>query len=235
MKHWNISFAGCGFRSIYHLGALSCILERVPRLVHGASKICGASSGCLVAAALTVGIPMGEFIVFQFNADVPLCSSIFPLRDILLEKLPADAHLRASGKLCVSLTRLSDRQNVLVSEFDSREELIQALLCSCFFPVYCGFIPPSYHGVHYMDGALSNNLPLFEQRNTITVAPFSGESDICPREGTFNFFEVHYGNVSIQVNTGNVHRICTSFLPPGPEVGGGGVSLRRWSLNMFFF
>lgn len=61
-------------------------------------------------------------------------------------------------------------------------------------------------------------MPLFEQRNTITVAPFSGESDICPREGTFNFFETHFGNVSIQVNTGNVHRVCTSFLPPKLEV-----------------
>ncbi|GLD61565.1 patatin-like phospholipase domain-containing protein 2 isoform X1, partial [Lates japonicus] len=91
------------------------------------------------------------------------------------------------------------------------------LMCSCFFPVYCGFIPPSYRGVLYMDGALSNNMPLFEQRNTITMAPFSGESDICPTEGTFNFFEVHYGNVSIQVNTGNVHRVCTSFLPPRLE------------------
>ena len=60
-EEWNISFAGCGFRSVYYLGALSCILQEVPRLVHGASKICGASSGCLVAAALTVGIPIGEW------------------------------------------------------------------------------------------------------------------------------------------------------------------------------
>lgn len=43
----------------------------------------------------------------------------------LLEKLPADAHLRASGKLCVSLTRLPDWKNVLVSQFESREDLIQ--------------------------------------------------------------------------------------------------------------
>ena len=64
-EEWNISFAGCGFRSIYYLGALSCILQQVPQLVHGASKICGASSGCLVAAALTVGIPIGEFISVQ--------------------------------------------------------------------------------------------------------------------------------------------------------------------------
>ncbi|XP_068169906.1 patatin-like phospholipase domain-containing protein 2 isoform X2 [Antennarius striatus] len=147
----------------------------------------------------------------------PTFSLLRAVRDSLLGRLPADAHLRASGKLCVSLTRLADGENVLVSQFDSREELIQVLMCSCFFPVYCGFVPPSYRGVRYMDGALSNNMPLFEQRNTITVAPFSGESDICPREGTFNFFEAHYGNVSIQVNTGNVHRICTSFLPPRLE------------------
>ncbi|XP_040894734.1 patatin-like phospholipase domain-containing protein 2 [Toxotes jaculatrix] len=227
-EEWNISFAGCGFRSIYYLGALSCILERVPQLVHGASKICGASSGCLVAAALTVGFP-----IEQLCADVlavakearkhtlgvfhPTFSLLRTVWESLLEKLPENAHLRASGRLCVSLTRMADGRNVLVSEFDSREELIQVLMCSCFFPVYCGFIPPSYRGVHYMDGALSNNMPLFEQRNTITMAPFSGESDICPREGTFNFLEVHYGNVSIQVNTGNVHRVCTSFLPPRLE------------------
>ena len=56
---WNISFAGCGFRSIYYMGALSCILEHVPHLVQGASKISGASSGCLVAASLVTGIPLG--------------------------------------------------------------------------------------------------------------------------------------------------------------------------------
>lgn len=60
---WNISFAGCGFSSIYYLGALSCVLQRLPRLVHGAARICGASSGCLVAAALTVGVPIGELTV----------------------------------------------------------------------------------------------------------------------------------------------------------------------------
>ncbi|XP_045893767.1 patatin-like phospholipase domain-containing protein 2 [Micropterus dolomieu] len=227
-EEWNISFAGCGFRSIYYLGALSCILEEVPQLVHGASKICGASSGCLVAAALTVGIPIEQLCVDVLNTAKearkhtlgvfhPTFSLLRIVRESLLERLPADAHLRASGKLCVSLTRLADGKNILVSEFDSREELIQVLMCSCFFPIYCGFMPPSYRGVLYMDGALSNNMPLFEQRNTITMAPFSGESDICPSEGTFNFLEVHYGNVSIQVNTGNVYRVWTSFLSPRLE------------------
>lgn len=73
-EEWNISFAGCGFRSIYYVGALSCILERAPQLVHGASKICGSSSGCLVAAALTVGIPIGESHL-MYTADYSLSSS----------------------------------------------------------------------------------------------------------------------------------------------------------------
>ncbi|MEQ2222025.1 hypothetical protein ILYODFUR_021698 [Ilyodon furcidens] len=227
-EEWNISFAGCGFRSIYYVGALSCILERVPQLVHGASKFGGASSGCLVAAALAVGIPIEQLCFSILNLAKgarkhtlgvfhPTFRMLHTVRDSLLEKLPEDAHILATGRLYVSLTRLPDGGNVLVSKFDTREELIQVLMCSCFFPVYCGFIPPSYHGEHYVDGALSNNMPLFEHRNTITMAPFSGESDICPREGTFNFFEANYGNVSIQVNTGNVYRVCTSFLPPTQE------------------
>lgn len=61
-EEWNISFAGCGFSSLYYLGTLSCIQEHAPHLVQCASKFCGASSGCLIAARLAVGIPIGEFI-----------------------------------------------------------------------------------------------------------------------------------------------------------------------------
>ena len=39
--------------------------------------------------------------------------------------LPADAHLRVAGRLSVSLTRVADGENVLVSDFNSKEELIQ--------------------------------------------------------------------------------------------------------------
>lgn len=47
------------------------------------------------------------------------------LKSGLDRDLPSDAHLLASGRLCVSLTRVSDGENVLVSEFNSKEELIQ--------------------------------------------------------------------------------------------------------------
>uniref|UniRef100_A0A672Z0B1 PNPLA domain-containing protein n=1 Tax=Sphaeramia orbicularis TaxID=375764 RepID=A0A672Z0B1_9TELE len=216
MKRWNISFAGCGFRSIYYLGALSCILDRVPHLVHGASRFCGASSGCLVAAALAKLQHICKCILtarkLPLSVFHPSFSLLRSVQRSLMDRLPEDAHLRASGRLYVSLTRLHDGNNVLVSQFDSREELIQVKLKRTYHAVrgQCLFVCFQL----YMDGALSNNMPLFEHRNTITLAPFSGESDICPTEGTFNILEVHYGNVSIQVNEGNVHRVWTSFLPP---------------------
>ena len=55
----------------------------------------------------------------------PTFSLLQRVQESLMEKLPEDAHRRASGKLCVSLTRMADGKNVLVSEFESREELIQ--------------------------------------------------------------------------------------------------------------
>lgn len=49
-------------------------------------------------------------------------------RQLMVRELPDNAHLLASGKLCVSLTRLSDGKNVLVSEFSSKDDLIQVNL-----------------------------------------------------------------------------------------------------------
>lgn len=47
------------------------------------------------------------------------------VRDSLISRLPDDAHCRVSGRLGVSLTRVSTGRNVLVSEFLSREELVE--------------------------------------------------------------------------------------------------------------
>lgn len=67
----------------------------------------------------------GEARSHRLGVFHPTFSLLRRVHDSLLERLPEDAHLKASGKLCVSLTRVADGKNVLVSEFDSRDELIQ--------------------------------------------------------------------------------------------------------------
>uniref|UniRef100_A0A3B3WXI2 triacylglycerol lipase n=1 Tax=Poecilia mexicana TaxID=48701 RepID=A0A3B3WXI2_9TELE len=226
---WNLSFAGCGFLGIYHIGVASCLLEKAPYLVKGATRLYGASAGALTASVLASQACIAKCCedVIEVAKEArkrnlgplhPTFNLVKVLRSGLNRDLPSDAHILASGRLCVSLTRVSDGENVLVSEFSSKEELIQALVCSCFIPIYCGLIPPSFKGVRYVDGGISDNLPQSELKNTITISPFSGESDICPRDNSTSFHELRFTNTSIQMNMGNLYRLSRALFPPEPKV-----------------
>ncbi|XP_056106748.1 patatin-like phospholipase domain-containing protein 2 isoform X1 [Rhinichthys klamathensis goyatoka] len=228
-KEWNISFAGCGFLMAYYCGVYSCLFERAQFLLKGVTKICGASSGALMGAVIACQMSPAKcsenLLEMSREARKGTLGAVHPsfnllkiVRNFLSRDLPDDAHLLANGRLYVSLTRVSDGTNVLVSEFDSKEDLIQALICSCFYPLYCGVMPPSYHGIRYVDGALSDNMPFSSLRETITISPFSGESDISPYGNPFYFHEIYYNNVSIHINFINAHRVVIAFFPPEPEV-----------------
>ncbi|XP_039619944.1 patatin-like phospholipase domain-containing protein 2 [Polypterus senegalus] len=226
---WNISFAGCGFLGIYHIGVASCLREHAPFLVENARNIYGASAGALTATALVSGACLGEaganIIEVSKEARKRFLGPLHPsfnlvkiMKNHLYQTLPDDAHILASGRLGISLTRVSDGENVMVSEFNTKEELIQACVCSAFIPVYCGLIPPSLQGVRYVDGGITDNLPQYEMKNTITVSPFSGESDICPRDSSTNIHELRVTNTSIQFNLTNLYRLSKALFPPDPQV-----------------
>uniref|UniRef100_A0A8C8Z419 Patatin like phospholipase domain containing 2 n=1 Tax=Prolemur simus TaxID=1328070 RepID=A0A8C8Z419_PROSS len=155
---WNISFAGCGFLGVYHIGVASCLREHAPFLVANATHIYGASAGALTATVLVAGACLGEagadIIEVSKEARKRFLGPLHPsfnlvktIRGCLLKTLPADSHEHASGRLGISLTRVSDGENVIISHFNSKDELIQANVCSTFIPVYCGLIPPSLQGV----------------------------------------------------------------------------------------
>ncbi|XP_063486914.1 patatin-like phospholipase domain-containing protein 2 isoform X2 [Symphalangus syndactylus] len=157
-KTWNISFAGCGFLGVYYVGVASCLREHAPFLVANATHIYGASAGALTATALVTGVCLGEagakFIEVSKEARKRFLGPLHPsfnlvkiIRSFLLKVLPADSHEHANGRLGISLTRVSDGENVIISHFNSKDELIQANVCSGFIPVYCGLIPPSLQGV----------------------------------------------------------------------------------------
>ncbi|XP_049748893.1 patatin-like phospholipase domain-containing protein 2 [Elephas maximus indicus] len=226
---WNISFAGCGFLGIYHIGVASCLREHAPFLVANATHIYGASAGALTATALVTGVCLGEasasMIEVSKEARKRFLGPLHPsfnlvkiIRGRLLKVLPDNSHEQASGRLGISLTRVSDGENVIIYHFSSKEELIQANVCSTFIPVYCGLIPPSLQGVRYVDGGISDNLPLYELKNTITVSPFSGESDICPQDSSTNIHELRVTNTSIQFNLRNLYRLSKALFPPDPVV-----------------
>ena len=53
---------------------------------------------------------------------------------------------QADGKLHVSLTKVYDGKNMVANTFDSRQELIEVVLASCFIPVFSGIVPARYRG-----------------------------------------------------------------------------------------
>ncbi|GFT50516.1 patanin-like phospholipase domain-containing protein atgl-1 [Nephila pilipes] len=225
-KMINLSFAGCGFLGIYHVGVASCFRQYAPHVL--VSKIAGASVGSVAAAALICDVSLGQTTTDILSVAVKARSQTlgplsprFDLNSILRERLenalPENAHILCSKRLFISVTRWSDRQNVILSQFNSRQELIQALLCSCFIPYYSGLNKPAFQGEVYVDGGLSDNLPVLDD-NTVTVSPFAGEHDICPQDESCNILQVNLVNTSIAVSPGNMYRMWRILFPPKPEI-----------------
>ncbi|KAK2526558.1 Pnpla1 [Columba guinea] len=216
---FSLSFSGSGFLALYQVGVVQSLLELAPKLLQSAGKVYGSSAGSLIAAAVVCGISLDDLKEFFFSTvkEVrntilgpfsPKCSLLANIKAVLQRMLPEDSYQLASGRLHISLTRVVDGQNVMASEFSSKEELIQALLCSCFLPVYCGFIPPSYRGV-----------PVSSlEEAVITVSPFTGELDICPRDCPATFFCFQIFNGSIQISMENLLRISYALFPPSTMV-----------------
>lgn len=62
-RDMNLSFAGCGFLGIYHVGVAVCFKKYAPHLL--LNKISGASAGAIAACALLCDLPLGERLPFQ--------------------------------------------------------------------------------------------------------------------------------------------------------------------------
>lgn len=58
-RYKNVSFSGCGFLGMYHVGAASCLKTYAPYLLE--NKVCGSSAGAITACCLLCDIPLGKF------------------------------------------------------------------------------------------------------------------------------------------------------------------------------
>ncbi|GMT07852.1 hypothetical protein PENTCL1PPCAC_30026, partial [Pristionchus entomophagus] len=222
----NLSFSGCGFLCVYHAGVAAAIKEYAPQLAR--NKISGASAGSIIAAGLICNVCISQAtstvlqVVTQARSRVggalhPEFDLMGIVRQELNKVLPPDAHKLCTDKLFISLTRWSDMSNVVVSKYDTRQDLIDAIICSCFIPLYCGVMAPSYQGVQYVDGGFTDNQPTLDE-HSIMVSPFSGESDICPPDwDSASFLGVDFHRTSIRFTTRNLFRLVACLMPPSLE------------------
>ncbi|XP_067670078.1 patatin-like phospholipase domain-containing protein 4 isoform X2 [Haliotis asinina] len=228
---YNLSLCGSGFLGIYHLGVASCLVNHGQTLLSKVDTIAGASAGSLTAAILVISkdkVP--ESVDFTKNLAkeirskplgvlTPRYSLLKTVEKFLERTLPQDAHLTASGKLFISLTNVDTKKNEIMSQFDSRDELIKALIASSYIPGYAGLKPPKIKGHRYIDGGVTNNLPsLSGTARNITVSPFSGRQDICPHDKAGKGMFFRHSKQDFQVNFNNLVRVTHALFPPKQKI-----------------
>ena len=172
----------------YHVGAWQVLRERglmtpdTPVAGASAGALVAAMHACGIAPDDGNRILLGILRDCRDNGVVGRVGAV--LERALRDNLPDDAHVRCSGgKLHVSITapflipldnavndgRSVDRvgfnrgpvalDNEMVSSFDTRDDLIGALLASCHIPVYCGWPARMYRGRYRVDGGWTRLTP----------------------------------------------------------------------------
>ncbi|XP_040316030.1 patatin-like phospholipase domain-containing protein 4 isoform X5 [Herpailurus yagouaroundi] len=204
MKHINLSFAACGFLGIYHLGAASALYRHGRKLLKDVKAFAGASAGSLVATVLLTAperieecneftYKFAEEIRRQsFGALTPGYDFMARLRSGMDLILPANAHELAHNRLHVSITNTKTRQNYLVSKFSSREDLIKK----------------------WVDGGLTNGLPILPVGRTVTISPFSGRLDISPQDKAQLNVYVNVAKQDMMLSVANLVRLNQALFPP---------------------
>ena len=149
----NITFCGSGFLGIYHIGVVSCLKTHAQKLLDKIERCGGCSAGALAACMLACNLDLEAGIQFVINQSSMVRKSVLGpfykdfsknIRESCSKSLPLDAYKRASGRLFISLTRVSDLKNVVVSEYKSNEDLIDVSLKIFVSFVYVGKQSPSY-------------------------------------------------------------------------------------------
>lgn len=132
----NLTFSGCGFFGIYHIGVMSCLKQHGTGFLRRVKCFGGASAGAFAAVGLVVDLDISEVAESVLRlAKRAKSLSLGPLhprfqivetvRRAFEDMLPENAHELASGRLHISLTRVPDCENVIISEFYSKEDLIE--------------------------------------------------------------------------------------------------------------
>lgn len=172
------SFSAAGLLFPYHLGVSQLLIEK--GYIKETTPLAGSSAGAIVCAVIASGASMQEAL----NATKILAENCRSrgtafrlgavLREVLQNFLPDDVHTRSSGRVRVAVTQILWRpRGLLVDQFDSKEDLINAVLTSSFIPGYLAPRPATmFRNRLCIDGGLTLFMPPTSASNTIRVCAF---------------------------------------------------------------
>eukprot|EP00250_Pteridium_aquilinum_P003527 c13840_g1_i1 orf=47-1249(+) len=172
------SFSAAGLLFPYHLGVGQCLIEH--GYITEKTPLSGSSAGALVCAVIASGLRMEDAMAAtrELAEDCRDNGTAFRLGVVLRKSLenflPEDAHIRSSGRIRVAITQVfRSPKALLVENFVSKQDLIDALLTSCFIPGYVAPRPVTlYRNRICMDGGLTSFMPPTSAETTVRVCAF---------------------------------------------------------------
>ncbi|KAI7990947.1 Patatin-like phospholipase domain-containing protein 2 [Camellia lanceoleosa] len=172
------SFSAAGLLFPYHLGVAQFLIEK--GYIKDTTPLAGSSAGAIVCAVIASGASMEEALKATkiLAEDCRLRGTAFRLgavlKDVLDKFLPDDVHFRSNGRVRVAVTQILWRpRGLLVDQFDSKEDLINAVFTSSFIPGYLAPRPATmFRNRLCIDGGLTLFMPPTSATQTIRVCAF---------------------------------------------------------------
>jgi hypothetical protein len=176
------SFSAAGLLFPYHLGVAQLLIEK--GYIKETTPLAGASAGAIVCAVITSGSSMREALEATkvLADDCRRNGTAFRLgavlRDSMEKLLPDDIHIRSNGRVRVAITQVFWRpRGLLVDQFDSKSDLINAVFTSAFIPGYLAPTPATmFRNRLCVDGGLTLFMPPTAAAKTVRVCAFSASS-----------------------------------------------------------
>jgi len=166
----DLVISGGGFLGYYLVG-LDRVLKKIQKnhRVH-VQRYAGSSVGAFASVAMICCL--GDYMIPLYDQLQEDAHFFFKIREYFLHILPPDAFVQCTGRVFVVITRVRFVYGILpvfhkmvVSQFESNEDLVDACMASSNFPFFISprlFYP--YRGCLCMDGVLTRHRPVFEDR-----------------------------------------------------------------------
>ena len=197
-RHASLSFSGSGVLATFHAGVAHYISTRIfDGRVNEDVKLLGTSGGAIVAVLMATDFDFSRWVsIANGMISETLKDPIGPLRfgainrARMSELLPSDAHMRCSSsstgssRLTLSVTRFPSFSNVRLSQFTNKEDLLDAVALSSYFPLFYSWVPRFRGGALGLDGGITDNQPLApcpccnSTASTVTINPIDDMADI---------------------------------------------------------
>ena len=178
-KTTSFAFSGCGWLTPFYLG----VIDKMQQAGYLTEKslVAGTSGGSLGALVAVSGIrpQAGLDLIIEMSIDKKFKTNIdLGLKTFMPQLLPDNIVERSNGRLHVCVTKLWPNPTGsphIISNFKSKEMLVETVAASCFIPLYSS--PRSFFTTitdnpleYFIDGGVFGFMPPI---GDVRVSPFN--------------------------------------------------------------